>query len=185
MALPVPTVEQLADFTGREPGSYTAYAESALAQATLLLEIVTGITEMPTDATLSQLAQNAILELADKLTYDQVYSQVIASPFQSETIGSYSYSKGVNFAERAKTGQRLGLLWWDLALERLTGVDTGGAASGSIAVFDRTEITVDTDGNRAVLNPAEADDAGYGSGGSVGGYGAGVGFVNTSQSFRF
>jgi hypothetical protein len=171
MALPVPTVAQLASFTGREVESYTAYASAALAQATLLLELVTGLNDLPDDENLSKLAVNAILEMADRLTYDQVYQQVNASPFQAETIGSYSYSKGSHFAERARSGQKLGLMWWDLALEMLSGADRANTASGSITVFE-PEVSTGVDGSRSILNPAEVDEQG------------GAGFVNASQ-FRF
>lgn len=176
MALPVPTVAQLAAFTGREVGSYTAHAQAALAQATLLLELATGRTEMPTEANLAQLAVNAILEMAEQLVTQHTYAEVNASPFQSETIGSYSYSKGSNFNARDESGEKTGLMWWDLALQllTLTGGDSGlgRTAGGSILVFEG-EVSSDSDGNRAILSPFEREDQTQ------------VGFINASRSVRF
>lgn len=94
---PVPTIENLAYFSGRPETSYTGFAVAALAQATLMFTFRTEITDpsqftgynniTPADAT--QLATTGICAMADYLYLRQPYQQAIASPMQSETVGSY------------------------------------------------------------------------------------------------
>jgi len=91
--LPVPTVAQLAGFTGRPESGYTSFADQALAQAALLFTIVTQRPTLPDDPDTVTLVRNAILEMADRIYLEQPYAAARVSPYQSETIGSYSYAK--------------------------------------------------------------------------------------------
>jgi hypothetical protein len=152
--LPVPTVADLAAFSDREEASLSGYASISLTQATLLFSIVTKLTEMPTDADQAMLATNAILEMAERIYLEKPYSASRASPYHSETIGSYSYSKG-STAALARLGQTTGLFWWDLAIDELSLPGTTDIDTSSIAVFERHDIYLDSEGDRFVVGPSE------------------------------
>lgn len=154
--LPVPTIALLATFTGRGVDTYGPFAGSALAQATLLFGLRTRLTSMPTDPDQALLATYAILQMADRMYLEQPNAQVLASPYQSETIGSYSYSKG-SAVSKAQDGSLTGLYWWDLAMDQLANVLSAGVASGAITVLD-SDIYDDGDGTRVIFGPADEDD---------------------------
>jgi len=158
--LSVPTIATLAGFSGRAEASYSTFATSALTQATLLFTLVTELDAYPTDADDLALAVNAICEMADQIYLAQPYAAVAANPFASETIGSYSYAK---LTAAAKAKQTTGLFWWDLAIERLSQADASIVDSGSVSALDRDSIYTTSDGDRALLGPAELDPvvAGY------------------------
>jgi hypothetical protein len=81
--------------------------------------------------------------MADYIYLRQPYQQVIASPMQNETIGSYNYSKPIaemarNAAALEVTGEALGVPLFDLAVQLLAKrTIAGGVFSGSISVFER------------------------------------------------
>ncbi len=152
--LSAPSTAELAAFTGRAVGTFSAFATQALAQATLLFTITTQLGDYPEDDDAEQLARNAILELADRIYLEQPYAAAKATPYNSETIGSYSYAKGGTFS-RVREGERIGLFWWDLAIDELAVADRSIVDSGSVANLDRADVYVDGDGNRYVLGPAE------------------------------
>lgn len=138
------TVADLAYFTGRAESSFTAFAATALEQAQLLFTLRTGMTELPTDVFERGLVKNAILEMADDIYLKSTYREVKAKPFSSETIGSYSYSLSAA-AVRASSGEKTGLMWWDLAMERFAK-EVSDLFSGGLMVFDltsRVEYTVE------------------------------------------
>ncbi len=151
--LPVPTVSYLASFTGRDEASFGAFADQALIQSTLLFSTLTKLSDYPDDEDKELLAINAILEMADRIYLEQPYATTKASPFQSETIASYSYSKG-SVVARAKEGLRTGLLFWDLAMDELSAADRSLVGYGSVTAFEG-DLYVDTDDNRIVLTPAQ------------------------------
>lgn len=156
MAYPVPTVEELAAFSGRPVASYTDFAAEALAQATLLFVLVTEVTEPPTDPELRKLVTNAILQMADDIYLKQPFVAVQAKPFSSETIGSYSYSLRQG-AVAFQPDRRTGLFWWDLALAKFIRTDTG-MASGSIQVFESTvEFRRTESGALELLGPRDIE----------------------------
>jgi hypothetical protein len=110
--------------------------------------------------------------MADRIFLEQPHTAMAASPFQSETIGSYSYSKS-STAGRATSGQKLGLLWWDLALDELALADASLAAGGSISAFERDSVFEDGEGNLHIVSPADeaaADPT--------------VGFYHSNETFR-
>lgn len=150
--LPAPSLADLKEFTGRD--DYPPFAVTALKQSTLFFSLVTGLTEMPEDPDRRQLAVFAICQLADRLILEQPYAAAIASPYQSETIMSYSYSKGSTIATtatRARNGLPLGLFWWDLAIDELTVAGAGVIASGVISVQD--EDILGTPPDQFILGP--------------------------------
>jgi hypothetical protein len=152
--LPVPTLSQLSTFTGRSTDTFGPFASSALAQATLLFTLRTRRTELPTDPDQAMLATYAILQMADRIYLEQPNAQTLASPYQSETIGSYSYSKG-STAAKAQDGISTGLYWWDLAMDLLTDPGSSSVMFGAVEVFG-TEIIDDGQGNRFVPGPADS-----------------------------
>jgi hypothetical protein len=155
VSLPIPTLAWLAQFTGRPEASYTQFAEQALQQATLLFSMTTGVRDYPDDDDLKQLAVNAILEMADAIYLEQPNAQINASPFASETIGSYSYSRtAANASTIAARVEPTGLFWWDLAVANLSTGDQLIVDSGSIRVIDHTDIRC-IDGEQVIVNRAD------------------------------
>lgn len=158
--LPVPTVAQLAAFTGRHQNTFGPFAAQALAQATLLFSISTTLTDLPADADQALLATNAIIEMADRLYLEQPYAVDKARPYTSETTLDYSYSKG-SVVAKAKGGQPTGLLWWDLAVQELTTAGRLLTGSGSIAA-GIGGVYQATDGSLVILGPDQLDPTPFG-----------------------
>lgn len=155
--LAAPTSTDLAQFTGRPPATFGAYATEALAQATLMFRIVTKLTAYPDDPDLAQLAKYAIMELADRLLLEQPFAEILVRPYQSETIGSYTYSRATATVAKVQSGMKTGLFWWDLAVEELTVAGATLVGFGSIKA-DITELKAGADGAVHIVNPADDDD---------------------------
>jgi len=160
--LPVPTIDELSDFSGRPADSYGPFATSALRQATLLFSMLTRLTEWPTDTDHAELALMAIVQMADRLYLEQPNAQMKAGPFQSETIGSYSYSKAQQIAVTASNnGSKTGLYWWDLALELLAQPIGADMSSDVIRLHDNdVRIDIET-GGRYIPSPTELVGSDY------------------------
>ena len=147
---PVPSITDLAFFSGRPESSYTSYATAALTLATVEFTFKTEVTDPSqlsgyqniTAADAAQLALYGICALADYLYLRQPYQQAIAGPMMSETIGSYTYSKPLqemarNAAALEVTGESTGVPFFDLAVQMLSKrTIAGGVFSGSISVFE-------------------------------------------------
>jgi hypothetical protein len=152
VAWPVPTLPELAGYTGRPEVSYTSYVNSALLQATIMF---TALSELSTNdyntvgsntgmplADAQQLANAGVMAMADYLYLRWPYQQVLASPLQNETIGSYSYSKPV--AEMARnaqaievTAEKTGVDMFDLAVRMLANrTRANGVFYGQISGFE-------------------------------------------------
>jgi hypothetical protein len=144
---PVPTPEELAQYTGRPLTSYTGYVNSALLQATMMFTILSELSAddyggMQPDY--QQLANFGVMAMADYLYLRWPYAQVIASPLQNETIGSYSYSKPIQ--EMARNAQAIevsseqtGVQMFDLAVRRLAKRQAmNGVFFGQITGFEHT-----------------------------------------------
>lgn len=161
-------ISDLSNFSGRPQSSYTTYGNSAILQATIMFQTVTEL--QPADqAALSpedaQLANFGILALADYIYLRQPYQAPIASPFTSETIGSYSYAKAQNEVARNAaalevTGEAIGVFMYDTAVRFLAKrTRAGGVFSGSIGVFDHHPEAPDQieirwhEGRMVVLGP--------------------------------
>ncbi len=176
---PVPLITDLSFFSGRPQASYTPFATAALAQAAIMFTFRTEITDpsqfagydniTPADA--QSLATTGICAMADYLYLRQPYQQVIASPMESENIGSYAYSKPIseearNAAALEVSGEATGVPLYDLAVQMLAlRTMTGGVYSGAISVFehprdrdDRAQLKVHRDpctGQLHVLGPSD------------------------------
>ncbi len=148
MTLASPTVAELATFSGRATNTFTSYAVEALAQATLLFYLATDLDDYPTDANLAKLAKNGIMDMADKIYLGQPHKQAAASPYQSETIGSYSYSKA---AASVKKGDATGVMWFDLAVNKLKEGATSIGSSGSIEGMEWEGIETSADGRMKIV----------------------------------
>jgi hypothetical protein len=178
--LPLPTVTELAEFTGRPEASYSSYATACIMQAALMLTFHTELTpnDWPnlggivgngmTTEDCQQLATNGILAMADYLFLRQPFQQVIASPLMNETIGSYSYGKAEaevarNAAALEVTGERTNVVFYDMAVQYLAKRQiAGGVFSGAITVFEDDSFRYDNaaleireqDGRMVLLGPA-------------------------------
>ncbi len=152
MAWPVPTLPELSFYTGRPEVSYTSYVSSALLQSTIMFTVLTELSAgdyssvgswigMPlADAQL--LANSGVMAMADWLYLRWQYQQVIASPLQNETIGSYSYSKPIQeMARNAQaievTSEKTGVDMFDLAVRMLARrTRANGVFYGQISGFE-------------------------------------------------
>jgi hypothetical protein len=175
---PVPTVQQLTDFSGRPPDTYSSYALNALIQATIMFTALTQLTSpealAPDD---QQLALYGICAMGDYLYLRQPYQQVIASPLQNESIGSYSYGKAM--AEMARNAQAaevnseaLGVQMFDLAVRMLSlRTRAGGVYTGGITVFEQPKFRYelcelkwnDEQGRFELLGPEHFDQVDFGA----------------------
>ncbi len=162
---PIPDVTALSKYSGRPVGSYTAWAPEALAQSTLLFVITTELQVPPdqvADPAKYLLALNAVCQMADDIYLKQQYIPMMAKPVQSETIGSYTYNKGLGaFREtpaflKAQIGHYTGLVWWDLAVREFGSILL--VQSGAITVFDRsTDVELDDTGRVVFIGPSDRD----------------------------
>ncbi len=150
--LTVPDVEDLANFSGRDESSYEIFAEEALKQATLLFELSSCLDSLPSFGSPDyELCRNAILEMADKLYLGQLYAKAKASPFQSETIGSYSYSKA---AQLISSGLPTGLLWFDMAIQKLGVCEhLPSIQYSSTSIFENDGVYVTPAGDKFLPGP--------------------------------
>jgi hypothetical protein len=166
MPIVAPSVAQLSDFSGRPLNSYGPYADQALLQAAVMFMLVTELQDMPTDPFEAQIAQFGILHYADTLVLEQPYQQVLHNPFQSETMGSTSYSKPVayargNAATNALKGEQTGITWFDFAIQKLAKrTEFGGVFGESTDIKWSEEVFVKKDhmtGELSIVGPAEKD----------------------------
>jgi hypothetical protein len=166
MAEPFPTltVEDLAEFAARPRAAFSPFADSALAQALLLFKISTCLSAMPDNQVHQDLIRNAILGMADQLYLANQYREAQASPFNNESIGSYSYSKTLrqSFSETAakiSSGGQSGVQWFDIAVELLgqCDVEEDLIMHGGIEVFEHDIVTVAgvNGANRRMLSPQD------------------------------
>ncbi len=155
--LPAPTITDLEAFTGRPAATFGGFAPQALEQATLMFTIVTGLTELPTEPDKVKLANYAIMELADRILLEQPFQAIKAGPFQSESIGSYSYSRVTATSSKVQAGLKTGLWWWDLALDELTVAGTSVIGHGSVGPNPDGLILDGGTGEYVIVNAAEND----------------------------
>lgn len=193
MPYPSFVTQDVADFSGRDIDSYPdPYSTMAISQATLIFKIATGITDdlFPTDPTAVQIARFGIIALADELILQQPYQQVVASPLNSESIGSYHYMKtysrsvstaslalqGNVFAKTARSaimGSVTGCMWFDLAVDTLgiKNLARGQFLNGGIEAMEHDAVFVNGQGlNRRLLGPSDLNlwDFSMGSIGALG-----------------
>jgi len=156
------TRQMIADFTGRPVASFPeAFINaSAIPQALLLFKLGTclaapdGLTDDE-----KQMVDFAILSMADAIHLVAPYQAAIASPFNSESIGSYSYSKT---AKAIQNGLETGIGWFDMALDKLSVCETLTFMSGGIEVFEHGHNIAGgslggQSGNLRFLGPVDID----------------------------
>jgi hypothetical protein len=148
MSLVPPTVADMASFTGRASNTFGPFATEALTQATLLFYMSTGLEAYPENSQLASLAKYGIMDMADKIYLSQPYKEATSSPFQSETIGSYSYSK---LTQSVKKGDSTGVMWFDMAVNKLKAGGTGIGASGSIEGMEWDGIEYQASGKAKIV----------------------------------
>jgi hypothetical protein len=153
MALPTPTLTELANFSGRLVDDFTPFAAMALGQGALLIGLRMGFTELPTDPTEAQMVKYAVLALGYQLYLEQPYAEVRANPFSSETIGSSSYSKSPVSLKAMTSNPPTGNIWLDFLLRYFY---QSGVASSSVSVFENDNVMINSEtGQRTVLGPHE------------------------------
>ncbi len=140
------TRQMLADFTGRPVASFPDpyVTNSVIPQATLLFKIGTCLASpdaLTTDQ--KQLVDFAILSMADKIHLNAPYQPALSSPFQHESIGSYSYSFQ-KLTSKVQKGEETGVMWFDLAIDQLSVCDeiNGSFAQGGIEIYEHDGIIV-------------------------------------------
>lgn len=129
MALTVPTVTELENFKQEDiPDEEVAGAQMHLQAATDLMELATGLSVDFPDGSLEQrVMTRGILDLAWYIGTSMEDRDAQFSPFASERIGSYSYSKAqTSIALYGKTG----VPFFDLAVANLVGLSDVFGATG-------------------------------------------------------
>lgn len=116
MALTVPDLDDLKLFSGQDwPTDEHEYVENVLFQATDVIWVFTGFNDDPSDARTNRIVQYAIMDLSLWLMTQAAHRDEINSPFSSERIGSYSYSK----MQGAQKGEDTGIYWVDMLFRLL------------------------------------------------------------------
>jgi hypothetical protein len=133
-------VEDLAGMSGEEASEYTRtnFVAMALKQAKALFKLGTCLKgdTFPEDEDGAELAEFAILAMADAIYWAQPFQAVLRNPFSSETIGSYSYSK---LTSAVTAGLPTGISWFDIAVGELSVCTSDVGVSGGINVFEENK----------------------------------------------
>lgn len=147
------TAPDLAQFTGQDEFYYGKYVNIAIQQATDLFTMATCLDELPDISTLDgRISRSAVLSMAEALYEGQAFRKLRFTPFQNETIGSYSYSLA---QKNISSGIPTGIGWFDLAVDRL-GIcaDTATITGSAVSVFDRPgDVRVGPDGSQYLIGP--------------------------------
>jgi hypothetical protein len=154
---PMLTKADLVTYSARPAESYRdAQVATALAQATLLFKIGTCLAALPDEPDKAELAKMAILAYADHIVLSLPHAKALASPFNSESLGSYSYSKSAGAVAK---GEKTGVFWFDLAIERLSVcMDVDDALDyGGIEIMEHDGLFVkgSGEGNVRYLTPGD------------------------------
>lgn len=166
MTCPMITVDDLSDFTGRPAESFNSVfvMYSAIPQAVLLFKMATCIEDFEQLSEDNQnLVKFAIMAMVDDIALKAPFQAALASPFNSESIGSYSYSKSA--AAAIKNGTETGVFWFDMAVRKLSVCDSlsvgGGGVGGNIQrggiemfEYDGTFTPGELSGNYAFVSPS-------------------------------
>lgn len=154
------TKDDLAEFSGRAAGSYPPFTTQAISQAVLLYGISTYTDTWPDDPREAMMARLAVLSMADHLVLEQPFQKAVAAPFNSENIGSYSYSKSGGRASAVQSavskGEATGVMWFDIAVQQLGQAEhmLDMPMSGGIEVFEWDARFAKGQGhNRRLLSP--------------------------------
>lgn len=137
----VPTPKELADWKQvnvEDLGAPVELVQFYLQLSADLLVLATGITTAPGPNTpISRLVRAGILDTAWYIGTTKESQDEIFSPFSSEHLGSYSYSK---LAKAVQQGDDTGVAFFDLAVQYLTDslkddTDGAGIGGGSESVY--------------------------------------------------
>lgn len=137
---PTLSLSDLSTSTGKDEEEFSEeFAATSLINARLFFKIATcrkGEDSFPEDPDEQALARNAILAMAEHLHQGMKFADITSSPFNSETIGSYSYSKKAQAAITA--GEPTGVMWFDLAVTELSlcSIQNSSMDFGGIEVFE-------------------------------------------------
>lgn len=102
------------------------YADTLLTRATDLFYMATGLVADPEDDTDLRIMKDGIVAMGHALYVQSRDKAAIYSPFSSERIGSYSYSK---MAAAAQEGLKTGVEMFDLAVDYFAGLGSEASAS--------------------------------------------------------
>lgn len=166
MAYKTYTLTHLVNFTGRTSSAFQqSYVEtSAIPQAVLLFKLATCITD-PDALTADErlLVDYAILAMADALQLEAKNRLAASTPFNSESLGSYSYSKTAQAIQR---GDETGIMWFDQAVSSIGQCDSsdGDFQRGGIEVSESDGVFTSgyLSGNVRLVPTAEQDAGSYG-----------------------
>jgi hypothetical protein len=123
--LPAVTHTELDAFSHGETSQFSIEQKAmSLTQASDLLYFATHYDETPDDARLVRLVKAGIMDMAWSLLVRTENKTEIYSPFSSETIGSYSYSKAMS---QVSSGLSTGIDWFDKAVMYLGEAGLSGA----------------------------------------------------------
>jgi len=88
----------------------------------------------------------------------QPFAAALASPFTSESIGSYSYGKT---ASAVQSGEHTNVMWFNTAVDQLSvcGKLDSGIMFGGVENFEHTGVLVEGSmgNNRRFLTPGEIE----------------------------
>lgn len=159
--LAAPDLAAFAEFLTVPVGTLGAADTQALKQSAFLLQILSGCADYPTEEPCKTMFDNAIMDMANWMKNTLPFVAAASSPFQSETIGSYSYSK--NFRSVLLSGLKggdptTGVMWFDLAVSECgCGTEEDSlVGSSAITVFEHDGVYVAENGRRWVLGPEDA-----------------------------
>lgn len=143
MALSVPLVSDLLAFKQEQyDEAMQVPIQMHLQIATDMLSLATGVTEdLPADTPLGRLFRIAILDLAWYIGTSMEERDAMFSPFSSERIGSYSYSKAM---AAARSGQALGVPFFDMVVQMLADDEQYATADTSTILLTTSKVVSDT-----------------------------------------
>lgn len=114
-SLVIPTIDDLLDYMQEDDDDVVGeWGDQLLRQAADLFIVATSVTDEPTDTFSVRMKNNAICSLAHWLLVTNDDRDAQYSPFTSERIGSYSYSKAM---QSVTSRQPVGVLWFDTAVQ--------------------------------------------------------------------
>jgi len=136
-ALNPPGTDELAEFMAVSESSLDPRSESMLQQATDLMAMATALEVYPATRC-GRMMRNGILDMAWALLVGLANRTEQYSPFNSERIGSYSYSKAV---AAVLAGEATGVPMFDMAVACVANAAGGPVSISSEKVFNPTGLT--------------------------------------------
>lgn len=110
--------------------------------ATDLMILATNCENQPaTDTVLGRVTEEGLLAMAHYLVVREEDREELYSPYNSERIGSYSYSKQ-QVAAAAKSGEDTGVSFFDIAMEELRQRCNDGAGS-EVGIYTEEVMTAE------------------------------------------